>query len=68
MVIVGAGFRPVSDWVQLIIQLLRFDEVDMLSVWRNIYSCSRSRSGGGGGIVRLCDGDEVLRVSPDSVG
>ena len=65
MVIVGAGLRPVSDWVQLIIQPLRFNEVDLSSVWRNIRSCSGSRSGGGGGIIGLRDGDEVLRVSPD---
>ena len=36
MVIVGAGFRPVSDWVWLIMQLLRLDEVDISLVWGNI--------------------------------
>ena len=33
MVIVGAGFRPVSDWVWLIMQLLCLDEVDISLVW-----------------------------------
>ena len=38
-------------------------------MWRDVTSRDgyRSGSGGGSGIVGLRDGDEVLRVSPDSI-
>ena len=37
-----------------------------LSVWRDVRSRSGGRSGSGDRIVRLCDGNRIWRVSPDT--